>query len=206
MKLLLLIPLLIASSSFSAHALARSDGRHGNSLALKYAHVYIGYSNQDRWGYDGHPLKWNYIAAGEPYCKTPVQAVLSTMDCIEQEDAQCAYDGYAKGFIKLHNAVDSSTAISGPSYWAGAFYLLDFKLDFDQVLRIGPNQISLRYKETLTVPDGVQMVQYEHALVTVNSDCKMTLWDQYGDNIEQDVITGLNAYSNRIGAQALDLD
>jgi hypothetical protein len=173
---------------------------------MQYLRSNMGYGNQDHWGADGHPFLWKRIAAGEPYCETPVQAVLSTMDCIEQEDAQCAYDGYAKGFIKLHNSLDSSTAISSPIYWTGAFYLLDFKLDFDQVLRIGPNQISLRYKETLTVPDGVQMVQYEHALVTVNSDCKMTLWDQYGDNVEQDVITELNAYSNRIGAQALDLD
>ncbi len=28
--------------------------------------------------------------------------------------------------------------------------------------------------------------QHEHALVTVDDDCRMILWDQYGDNKEQE--------------------
>jgi len=28
-------------------------------------------------------------------------------------------------------------------------------------------------------------LQHEHALVTVDNDCRMILWDQYGDNKEQ---------------------
>jgi hypothetical protein len=36
---------------------------------------------------------------------------------------------------------------------------------------------------------------------------QMTLWGQYGDDLEQDsVIAGVNAYSDRIGTKALDLD
>ena len=31
-------------------------------------------------------------------------------------------------------------------------------------------------------------MQHEHALVTVNADCKMIKWDQYGDNIEQEQV------------------
>jgi hypothetical protein len=188
--------LFIVSIIFSIHAQARVDTGYGSRDARSKT------IHDERWGPDGNPLKWKIVASGEPYCEAPIRAVMNTMNCIEQEDAQCAFDGYAEGFLKRHNAVDSSTVIAGPGFWSGAFYLMDFKLEYDQILRIGPNQISVRYIETLTVPDGVQFLQHEHALVTVNSDCKITLWDQYGDNVEQDAAsTEINAYFIRIGAQ-----
>ena len=187
--------LLAVSTVFIAQAQARDAGN--NAIARS------AYNQGKRWGPDGSPMLWKFVAKGEPHCEAPIQALMNIMSCIEQEDSQCAYNGYAKGFLKLHNSVDSSTVIDGPGFWDGAFYLLDFKLEYDQILRIGPNQISLRYVETLTLPDGVKFFQHEHALVTLNSDCKITLWDQYGDNLEQDAaVTEINAYFTRIGAQA----
>ena len=35
-------------------------------------------------------------------------------------------------------------------------------------------------------PKQVEISQHQHALVTVNADCKIIEWDQYGDNIEQE--------------------
>ena len=34
-------------------------------------------------------------------------------------------------------------------------------------------------------PYSQTFYQHEHALVTVNDDCRIILWDQYGDNKEQ---------------------
>ena len=60
--------------------------------------------------------------------------------------------------------------------------------------------ISIRYEEIVTTASGYPLildspsteypfsqtfVQHEHALVTVEGDCKISLWDQYGDDMEQ---------------------
>ena len=37
-------------------------------------------------------------------------------------------------------------------------------------------------------PFGQTFVQHEHALVTVDGNCKIALWDQYGDDMEQAVV------------------
>ena len=37
-------------------------------------------------------------------------------------------------------------------------------------------------------PFSQTFVQHEHALVTVDGDCKIALWDQYGDDMEQAVV------------------
>ena len=39
-----------------------------------------------------------------------------------------------------------------------------------------------------TFPWGSIFFQHEHALVTVDDDCKMILWDQYGDVAEQGAV------------------
>jgi len=121
-------------------------------------------------------------------CWRPVRAVLETLECVQSEDAACAADGYAPGFVKLHNGIDTNTVISGPEYWAGAFQLIDIDLDINHVARVSRDEISLRYVETVTFITGDVFYQHEHALITVDEDCKMTLWDQYGDNAEQKAI------------------
>jgi hypothetical protein len=138
---------------------------------------------------------------GAAYCETLVPAMLETLDCIEREDAECAFEGYAQGFTKLHNGVDTETEISGSFFWSAAFNFLDFKLDYDHVKRVAYDLISVRYVETITLPNGVQVFQHEHALVTVDADYNMTNWDQYGDNVEQDAVwLELDKYLTGIGA------
>lgn len=128
----------------------------------------------------------NASSSFEPrFCLMPVHAVLQTLECIEIEDAQCAGEGYHPNFRKLHNGQDTNTVISGPEFWEGAFTLLDIELDIDHIHRIGLNQISLRYVEKVTLITGEIFFQHEHALVTVDNECKMLLWDQFGDNKEQ---------------------
>lgn len=132
-------------------------------------------------------------------CEDPVAAVLATLQCIEEEDVQCASAGYNTGlFRKLHNGIDTDTNI-GYFFWLGGFALLDFKLEIDHVYEIAPNQIGIRYLESVTTTDGSTLFltpsdvfpfsqtfyQHEHALVTVDKNCKMILWDQTGDNKEQ---------------------
>ncbi|MEM1010126.1 MAG: hypothetical protein AAGJ35_14110 [Myxococcota bacterium] len=129
-------------------------------------------------------------------CPDPVAAVLKTLKCIEEEDATCAGNGYNKiAFRKLHNGIDTNTQI-GFGFWTGAFFLLDFALKINHVAEIGPNQISIPYVETVTSTNGENLFlpyledypfsqtldQHEHALVEVDDDCKIVLWDQYGDN------------------------
>lgn len=127
--------------------------------------------------------------AEEQSCADPVASVLRIMGCIENENAFCAASGYSSDFVKLHNRVDTETAALNFWFWLGTFYMIDFELDFDHIEPVGDNQVSLRYVETVKFRDGDTFTQHEHALVTVNANCKMTLWDQFGDNKEQqDVI------------------
>ncbi|MCW8879068.1 MAG: hypothetical protein OQJ89_02240 [Kangiellaceae bacterium] len=118
-------------------------------------------------------------------CEKPVDAVMRIMNCIESENAFCAASGYASSFAKFHNTIDTETNAPGYFFWLGAFLFIDFDLEFDHVVQVAENQVSLRYVETVTFNDGETFKQHEHALVTVNGACKMTLWDQYGDNKEQ---------------------
>jgi len=139
-------------------------------------------------------------AAAEDLCSDPIGAVLSTLDCIEREDAICAARSYADSFKKLHNGAVVNEGSVGIVMWTGSFVTLDFVLDVNHVAEIGPNQISIRYEEIVTTASGYPLildspsteypfsqtfVQHEHALVTVEGDCKISLWDQYGDDMEQ---------------------
>lgn len=151
-------------------------------------------------------------------CSDPAASIIKIMDCIEQSNATCATSGYdSDKFVKLHNGVDTNTTIdSGSDYWTRAFALLSIALDYDHVLNIGPNKASLRYIEKVVMtngtsvglpapsteyPFGATFYQYEHALVSVNNDCKMVKWDQYGDNEEQAAVdNAANAVLCKIGA------
>ncbi len=148
-------------------------------------------------------LTLSLASAQEPVtgCEDPLTAILDILQCIKDADAECASAGYNTAeFIKLHNGVDTKTVIDGGGdYWAGAFAMVGFDFSFDHTMNIGPNQASIRYIEKVTFTDGsayglppsteypwsFKADQHEHALVTVDDDCKMVLWDQYGDNAEQ---------------------
>lgn len=123
--------------------------------------------------------------AAKAACDSPVAAVLNVMSCIEDENAYCAARGYASGFKKIHNGVDTEVQALNFFFWLGTFYMIDFKLEFDHIAPVDDNQVSLRYVETVEFRDGEVFTQHEHALVTVDDRCKMTRWDQYGDNKEQ---------------------
>lgn len=138
-------------------------------------------------------------------CEDPLQSILDTLDCVVAENVTCASSGYnADEFVKIHNGVDTNTTIdSSGSYWAGAFSLIDISFpSIDFQMNYGENQASIRYIEKVVMTDGSGFglpssteypfsqtyYQHEHALVTVDDDCKMIKWDQYGDNAEQDVV------------------
>merc|ERR1719422_852698 len=87
--------------------------------------------------------------------------------------------------------------------WTGSFYTLNFVVAVNHAAVVGPNQISLRYEEIVTTADGYPLVldspsaeypfgqpsvQHEHALVSLDGNCKITKWDQYGDDAEQAVV------------------
>ena len=80
-------------------------------------------------------------AAAEDLCSDPIGAVLSTLDCIEREDAICAARSYADSFKKLHNGAVVNEGSVGIVMWTGSFVTLDFVLDVNHVAEIGPNQI-----------------------------------------------------------------
>lgn len=149
------------------------------------------------------PQSWPLGPQGPPpFCLDPLSAVMETLACIEAEDAECASKGYASTFKKFHNGIEDESAagLDTPIYWGNAFFVVDLALDYNFVDTVDVNQISLRYVEsvkTLDVskytlenttkagPESVTLYQHEHALVTVNDDCQMVQWDQYGDNKEQ---------------------
>ena len=146
-------------------------------------------------------LFWNKVTS---ICGDPLTEILKTLDCVEKKEVECASKGYSPTFKKFHNGIDTNTVIdTDGSYWSTAFALLDIYLDYNHKINIGPNQASIRYKETVVMTNGTSLglpeaktehpynatfYQYEHALVTVDDDCKMDLWDQYGDNEEQKAV------------------
>ncbi|KAL7546195.1 hypothetical protein ACHAWF_009535 [Thalassiosira exigua] len=151
--------------------------------------------------------------AQKDICANPLQSVLNTMKCIEDQNSNCAARGYAPTFVKKHNGImtmDFNGIFTQP-YWDGAFFLTNLGLEINYVAEdatAGTHQVNLRYVETIITTDGSNLGlpptsdypfnqtfhQHEHALVTVNEDCKMIEWIQYGDNKEQeDVPTAVNA-------------
>jgi len=134
-------------------------------------------------------------------CKDPLAAIMQTLQCVADKDIPCASMGYATGFQKIHNGIDTGLDFGDDpaAFWQFALQMISISLDFNHEVNVGPNMASIRYIEGVQFTDGTAYglpasedypfstyyVQHEHALVTVNDDCKMTKWDQYGDNIEQ---------------------
>lgn len=140
-------------------------------------------------------------------CADPIASILATLKCIEEADSSCAASGYdSMKFVKLHNGVDTKTTING-LFWKFAFDFSKFELDIDHQINVGHNKASIRYVEKITTTDKVSFgtfgstsssseypysqtfYQHEHALITVNDDCRIILWDQYGDNKEQEDVS-----------------
>jgi len=137
-------------------------------------------------------------------CKDPLAAIQHTLQCIADGDALCAAEGYdAAAFKKIHNGKDTGIVLGdGGEYWQFALQLSTLSFSFDHEANIGPNMASIRYIEGVKFTDGTAFglpastdypfsaysVQHEHALVTVDDDCKMTKWDQYGDDAEQSTV------------------
>ncbi|CAN0162248.1 unnamed protein product, partial [Scytosiphon promiscuus] len=133
-------------------------------------------------------------------CPDPKGAVLALLDCVASEDSACAAAAHDPGFERYHNEIfTGDVPVSDPALWDGAFLLLDFAFDIKFSDNPGPNQASVRYVEKVvttngenlgqpastTYPFGVSFDQHEHAIATVDDDCKLIKWDQYGDNKEQ---------------------
>jgi len=135
-------------------------------------------------------------------CPDALAAVVRTLDCIEQQNVTCATEGYnSDRFIKLHNDLDTNTVIdSGGEFWTGAFALLNLSFEYKHMSNLEvPNQAHIRYIENVVFTDGTTLglpqstdypfgaifFQHEDALVTVDDECKIVMWDQYGDNMEQ---------------------
>jgi len=139
----------------------------------------------------------NWTNAEKP-CKDPLEATVKAMSCIEAEDIACVLDSYAPDFVKMHNGNDTETPVT-EDFWLGTFMLVDIVMDYEVQENVAINQARLRYTETVTTTDGSDLglpasnvfpwnqtfVQNEDAYITVNDDCKMTLWDQRGDDAEQ---------------------
>ncbi len=133
-------------------------------------------------------------------CSDPLKATLDTLQCISDANATCAGAGYnTEEFKKFHNTKDTNTVIDGAGFWAGAFALLKLSFSYDFKMNVGPNMASIRYIEYVdftngtsfglpassVYPFGFKAIQHEWALVTVDDECKIKTWDQYGDDKEQ---------------------
>lgn len=89
--------------------------------------------------------------------------------------------------------------VTSEDFWGVTFLILDLSFEIKFSNSPGPNQALVRYIETVIVSDGhdfglavstdypfgYTFLQHEDALVTVDNDCKLVKWDQYGDNKEQ---------------------
>jgi len=79
----------------------------------------------------------------EQVCEDPIGSILSTLTCIEQQDADCASSGYASNFVKLHNGIDTHTKIGGEFIWETGFDVSKIKLDINHQMNIGINKASI---------------------------------------------------------------
>lgn len=135
-------------------------------------------------------------------CSDPLKATLDALECISESNATCAGAAYnTEEFKKFHNGIDTNTVIEGAAYWEGAFSLVTLSFTYDHLMNAGPNMASVRYREIINFSNGTnfglpasseypwsyEAIQHEHALVTVDDECKIKTWDQYGDNEEQDL-------------------
>ncbi|CAN0160290.1 unnamed protein product [Ectocarpus sp. 8 AP-2014] len=155
-------------------------------------------------------------------CADPAQAILDLFDCFEAEDIPCVVAGYGPGFETYHNENLAATDLQfTEEFWTLSLLVLDFDFDVKFYKNLGSNQATVRYVQTVTTTDGVSVGapssteypfsyardQHEHVIATLNDDCQVEKWDQYGDNQEQnDVFDATNAVICVIGASGLPIE
>ncbi|NVK74732.1 MAG: hypothetical protein HWE13_11455 [Gammaproteobacteria bacterium] len=130
------------------------------------------------------------IAANAASCANPVEKLTRVLNCIDIENAFCAASGYAWRFKKFHNGVDTrvNNFLLSPIGWMTTFNFIGFEFDIQHLEQIDADTVDIHYYEYVRFPDGEIITQYEEAEVTFNSSCRMTLWDQEGDQAEQDAV------------------
>lgn len=124
----------------------------------------------------------------EEICSDPIAAVLATMHCFINGDTRCIANSYSDDFVLIHNGTPTDTNPHNELYWKYAFMYSDFTIDINHLMQIEEDRVSARYIERLDFVNGKTIYQHEHALITVDKDCKIKLWDQYGDSTEQEVM------------------
>ncbi|CAM9344360.1 unnamed protein product, partial [Scytosiphon promiscuus] len=156
----------------------------------------------------------------EDSCSDPAGAVLDLLVCFEVGDVDCITGAYTSGFETYHNEVLATADYSfdDPVYWTNAVLSTNETFNVQFSSNPSPNLASVRYIQTVSTiedasiglvgyPYGQNVTQYEHALVTVDDDCKMVKWDQYGDNQEQiDADELLTALGDALATLACSLD
>ena len=131
------------------------------------------------------------VTANAASCANPVEKLTRVLNCIDVENAFCAASGYdVWRFKKFHNGVDTKTNrfLLSPIGWLTTFNFIGFEFDIKHIEQIDENTVDIHYFEYVRFPDGEIITQYEEAEVTFNSSCRMTLWDQVGDQAEQDAV------------------
>ena len=138
-------------------------------------------------------------------CADPAAASVATTNCWATRDPECIEAGYNGTVKKIHNGVvvreaDPRTVETANFFLSFATFHPFQYLHVSNVPNVD-NLASIRYIETVTLTDGTNFglsepqteypynytyTQLEHALVTVTDDCKIALWDQVGDDKEQE--------------------
>jgi len=131
------------------------------------------------------------LTANAAPCANPVEKLTRVLNCIDVENAFCAASGYDTWrFKKYHNGVDTNTNrfLLTTIGWLTTFNFIGFEFDIQHLEQIDENTVDIHYYEYVRFPDGEIITQYEEAEVTFNSRCRMTVWDQEGDQAEQDAV------------------
>lgn len=131
------------------------------------------------------------VTANAASCADPVEKLTRILNCIDVENAFCAASGYDTWrFKKFHNGVDTNTNNFSLTTigWLTTFNFIGFEFDIQHLEHLDENTVDIHYYEYVRFPDGEIITQYEEAEVTFNSRCRMTLWDQVGDQAEQDAV------------------
>lgn len=131
------------------------------------------------------------VTANAASCANPVEKLTRVLNCIDVENAFCAASGYDTWrFKKFHNGVDTKTNRFSLTTigWLTTFNFIGFEFDITHLEQIDDDTVEIHYSEYVRFPDGEIITQYEEAKVTFNSRCRMTVWDQVGDQAEQDAV------------------
>jgi hypothetical protein len=134
-------------------------------------------------------------------CADPAGAVVAIMECIKVEDSECAAAGYpAEGFKKIHNGEGTDELIDrSVQTWIFIMALSDLNIEISQMENVAPNVALISYEEETVLTSGEDFglppsmeypysftyTQTEQAYVSVDGDCKITLWNQTGSDEEQ---------------------